>query len=197
VSAFICDLRTIDYLVAYARRKRDLRPVLDTPQRDALPPTLRLLASPIVITDTSPVRCYHWPVDDADATGRLLLAENIRSVRYRYPDDAPDELPGPVPTPQADAYTFNPRGLPAELDPAWVIRAADCLRYQSCETPDWPETAACTILEAIREAAIGALVARAGASEVWEIRNDTLKALADQHRARRAEIFQQVKEATP
>lgn len=66
--------------------------------------------------------------------GAILWAENHRSVNHRYGDDT--ETPG---------YTYEP--IPdADFTPGRVFKAIACLRYQSCETPDWTETKAHAML---------------------------------------------------
>lgn len=75
---------------------------------------------------------------DANAIGRTLWTENLRSVAYRYPDDRSGERPGPIGFRDVHAkrYTFTPI---AELptDPAFLAKQFACYRYQSCEHPSW------------------------------------------------------------
>lgn len=100
-------------------------------------------------------------------TAQELMRENLRSVRYRYPDS--DELPGPIQTPEAD--TIVVRGL-CKITPVMALKMADCLEYQSCETPDWKETAACKLLNAIRHLAINRLPGFEDAP--WEYRPEDI-----------------------
>jgi hypothetical protein len=100
-------------------------------------------------------------ITDRDQVGNLLLAENVRSVNARYDDHEP------VPT-----YSYRmPTRAYSEVE---VIKACDCLKYQSCETDDYRETEAYAALNAIREKAIHALAGYDDAD--WEIedsnRND-------------------------
>lgn len=72
------------------------------------------------------------PAHRPDATGRLLLTENIHSVRTRYPNEPDTDLPGPRPWVHAADYSY--RSVPAmHLSPAQVIRAVECWQYQTCE----------------------------------------------------------------
>jgi hypothetical protein len=99
--------------------------------------------------------CY-----STDEVGRMLLAENIRSVRHRYPDDAEGELPGPVPNPTVEGYTYQP--LRARRDgqmptPVEGLKLLSCFGYQSCETPDWEKTEAFRFCEALRHRLVASL----------------------------------------
>jgi hypothetical protein len=82
--------------------------------------------------------------------GRILLAENVRSVCHRYPDDEPESI---------EHYKFAPFPLPLEPRQiaVFVLKAAHCLDYQSCETDDWPETVACALLQMIERRACSIL----------------------------------------
>lgn len=104
----------------------------------------------------------------------LLAAECNKSVRYRYSDA--DELPGyagrtgrapAVCDPQLDRYQ--------QLTPVQVIKAVDCLEYQSCEHPTWETSAACRLLTRIRSEAIGQLPGYAEAE--WHIGDAAIKAV--------------------
>ncbi len=87
-------------------------------------------------------------------TAELLLAENTRSVNYRYKESAPVE-----------AIIFAADA--PELTPIEAIKACNCLDYQSCETEDWRSTPACELLDAIKSDAARRL---AGYEDVpWEI----------------------------
>lgn len=74
--------------------------------------------------------------------GKLLLAQNIRSVLTRYetaPQSDIEEYAAAL-----DSYEYRPvdasrMRLAEEYDQA-VIVAANSYSYQSCETDDWPET---------------------------------------------------------
>jgi hypothetical protein len=93
---------------------------------------------------------------NADEIGQKLLDENVRSVNYRYRE-----------TDAAERYTFkHVMPLPAVN----IIKACHCLDYQSCETPDWQETEAFAILQAIKEAATYKLPGYDAAP--WGIRED-------------------------
>lgn len=91
---------------------------------------------------------------DMDEAGRILLMENRRSVNHRYGE-----------TEGIDSYTFvqpSRRRTPVE-----IIKACDCFSYQACETSDWEESEAHSVIEAIRENAIRKLAGYEDAD--WEI----------------------------
>lgn len=81
-----------------------------------------------------------------------LWQENVRSVNYRYPND-----PAPV-----ELFTITPHDIDDmlhawEFDPVQVLKAIDCLEYQSCEHPEWETSSACSFLNRLRRESIAAL----------------------------------------
>lgn len=77
-----------------------------------------------------------------DQLGRLLLAQNIRSVLARYGNVPEQELEDYAA--QLDSYRYQPVNLSAmqvkgELHQALIV-AAKSFSYQACESEDWPET---------------------------------------------------------
>lgn len=144
MSAYVVDPRHIDYLVSWVYQHRGP-------------------GSPIGVGWTAPVWAtwedvpeefqpvaeggrLQWCVEPHRITpqrlGEILMAENVRSVRSRYPHMVPGDSPG---------YTYRPV---SELKPDWVVKACDGLAYQSCETEDWRDSLACKILDAIRKSAV-------------------------------------------
>lgn len=100
---------------------------------------------------------------DPTADGAMLMRENIASVAYRYQDSA--DLPGPIPTPDPEAYTFS---RPARaLTAVEAIKAANCYEYQSCEHPGWKTGQAKKWIDNLRNVAISNLPGYAEAA--WEI----------------------------
>lgn len=91
--------------------------------------------------------------DNEQATAELLLAENVRSVNYRYRDN------------EIMTITYDP-GAPI-LTAIQAIKAAQCLRYQSCECDDFEESIAFKLIEAIIADAIPRLDGYESAS--WAI----------------------------
>lgn len=92
--------------------------------------------------------------ETADAVGEMLLRQNVRSVRYRYPDDTADDLPGPSDTEWAHTYAFDMRARLWELPAVVVLKTIDCYEYQSCEDDDWHVSEAYQFCDALRHAAI-------------------------------------------
>lgn len=88
------------------------------------------------------------------AIAELLLRENTRSVNHRYGETTP-----------ASAIVFSFEA--PELSPIEAIKACNGLDYQSCETDDWQETAACRLLLAIQSCAVRLLPGYEEAA--WEI----------------------------
>lgn len=82
--------------------------------------------------------------ETADEVGRMLLAENIRSVQCRYPDL---DLTGL----SAEAAEFTVDWLWKSPTPVEALKLVKCLDYQSCETSNWESTEAFRFLEAARE----------------------------------------------
>ena len=87
------------------------------------------------------------------AVAQILLDENVKSVNYRYSESE---------TPQID----YDRGAPI-LSAIQAIKAAQCLRYQSCEHSDFEESIAFKLIEAIISDAIPRLEGYESAS--WAI----------------------------
>lgn len=83
---------------------------------------------------------------NADQIGAALLRENIASVSFRYESHRGD-LPGPIPNPLPDAYTYQPF---LEVDTAQVLKALDCYEYQSCEHPGWNDSEAHRFCDVLR-----------------------------------------------
>ena len=134
VSAYIVNRQTIDALVSLAfDGPADVRPV-------------------------SPDAVWYarsYLETDRDGTGQLLIDENVRSVRYRYPDSGED-LPGPLfHYWAADPYTYTrPARRPNVVE---GLKLCDGFSYQACECPDYRDTRAGELVERIRSALIHCL----------------------------------------
>jgi hypothetical protein len=88
--------------------------------------------------------------------GKILLAENERSVLHRYPDCTEADMPGTIGQ-EAIGYAFKTWGqafrLPHDKLCIWIIKACDCFDYQACETDDYEQSLAFKIITAIRSRA--------------------------------------------
>jgi len=85
---------------------------------------------------------------NAEAMARCLYAENVYSVNYRYRE-----------TNTGDWHTFRSIDLDGLCctphHPALVVLASiRCLRYQSCEGPDYAQSFAAALLDSIEAACI-------------------------------------------
>jgi len=104
--------------------------------------------------------------------GRILLTENERSIYARYPDCRPggNGNPGTI---GEDAANYKYRDfselhrLQKGVQCVWIMNGCRCFDYQACETDDYEESLARSIIEAIRDAAIRALPGTSDAP--WEI----------------------------
>ena len=142
MSAFILDNDHIDYLVTAALMLRGRRSI-----------SWRVLDGRPEAVD----------LDNATDVGRMLLAENLASVNYRYNESDGDEL--------VNAYRFkayiepmvdNARRVPL------VLKAIECYEYQSCEHPGWRESPARLFCQRLHSAYIRMLPGYDNAP--WEVR---------------------------
>lgn len=121
------------------------------------PDTIDMLASAAArwnITVQTDAETVYNGRTSAAAIASLLHAENVKSVNYRYCEnsDASHDYRPVV----ADAFTA-----------VEVMRAASGLRYQSCEHPDYQESPAAMVLDAIERAAIRNLPGYDDAPREW------------------------------
>jgi hypothetical protein len=82
------------------------------------------------------------PKAPADLTkmGRMLWAENAISIKARYGDN----------NPECFDYTYTPTARPA-LPAVVIIKALDCLEYQSCEHDSYYASEAYALLRQLRD----------------------------------------------
>ena len=86
----------------------------------------------------------------------MLWQENITSVRYRYPDDTFDTMPGPI----GETYVMDERDLTFFWDafnPIQVIKSCNCYEYQACEHPGWETSEAHCFIDSLKEHAMRSL----------------------------------------
>ncbi len=96
----------------------------------------------------------------ASEVGFMLLAENLRSVLYRYGGDETMR-----PEWAREPYTWRDPGY--RLTVAEALKALDCLEYQSCEHPGWHDSEAAQFAEALRRALVHALKGYEAAPWEW------------------------------
>lgn len=86
----------------------------------------------------------HEIQDKAELVAATLYAENVRSVNTHYNESEP-----------TDGFVFRQAPIAyVNLPAIAIIKACNCLEYQSCETSDWEKTEAFAILEAIKSDAV-------------------------------------------
>jgi hypothetical protein len=104
----------------------------------------------------------------------MLAVENIRSVAARYPHDDDGDRPGPALTDEniiKAARIWAEHYVQTEKGPTSIViwTACDNLEYQSCEHNAWQGSAACNLLNQIREF-IGQ---KPLGSAPWQFRDET------------------------
>jgi hypothetical protein len=92
--------------------------------------------------------------DKLAGVGRMLWAQCLASVAYRYPRDGDGDRPGPTDFRDADVTTYTAPTAEVLLSAAGVVKAIGCYEYQSCEHPGWqdPDNPARGYSEALRRA---------------------------------------------
>ena len=104
---------------------------------------------------------------NAEAIGRILMDENVRSYCARYSDASDDDKSAGA------AYAY--KVFPIPLTAAEIIKACNCLEYQSCETDDWEASLAWRILQNVKAKAVHDLPGYESAP--WEITENSIDKL--------------------
>ncbi len=97
----------------------------------------------------------HWTLtlDTASHWGELLFAANRRNLHCVYPKDPPEQWGFPI-----DPYEFEVEtALRPRLSPVAAIKACQGLAYQCSDHPQWKDSLAQRMLEAVKERAIRCL----------------------------------------
>jgi hypothetical protein len=110
--------------------------------------------------------------ENVTEVGRILLAENQRSVGYRYHETDPDEMPG---TDGEDDSNYYFTRWVEPLSGVALLKGCACFDYQACETDDYESTLAHTIIDAIRHYAIYEVAGWDNAPG-WEFRRARVRA---------------------
>lgn len=87
-------------------------------------------------------------IETMSRVGQILVDQNYRSVNYRYDDRL---------EPEVFEITGNDLKYTKRLTPVETLKALASYDYQSSETPDYEETAACKLANLIRHYAIESL----------------------------------------
>lgn len=72
--------------------------------------------------------------------GQRLWDENLRSVNFRYRE-------------QTEPVVYKHKMVPS-ISAVQILKAIHCLSYQSCESNDWEETQAYSVLKQIESSAV-------------------------------------------
>jgi len=92
--------------------------------------------------------------DNAGMWGALLVAENRRSVNWRYEEDEIEE-----------PYEFTEYA--GNFNPVAILSAIACYEYQACEHPEWKTSEAKAFCDALRMSMIHMLPGYGNAP--WEV----------------------------
>lgn len=104
---------------------------------------------------TKNVGWEYFNEDTAQVMAALLYRANVCSVNFRYGERT-----------RTTGFRYQ-RVNVLSIRPADIVKACDCLDYQSCEIGTWERSRARRALQAIREEAIRALTA---GSQAWGLR---------------------------
>jgi hypothetical protein len=97
------------------------------------------------------------PGGSPDSVGAMLMRACVASVGYRYQDTLWPELPGPMPNPDPDEFSYRPTFTGRRPTAVEGLKLIGCFEYQSCEHPDWKGSEAQRFCESLRDSLIGAL----------------------------------------
>lgn len=92
----------------------------------------------------------------AAEVAQMLWDENFASINARYPDtiEHPEGSPGVISEAEAGFVYGEHRDLFLHnIEPAQVLKACDCLEYQSCEHDGWETSEAHAFLVSLRSSA--------------------------------------------
>jgi len=92
----------------------------------------------------------------ADDLGLMLWTECAKSVGARYPNDGPDDLPGPIGDGPRFGYVHVPVWHHSPV-PVAVLKAIRCYEYQTCEHAEWESSAAKAFCDALTHYAVSRL----------------------------------------
>ena len=98
--------------------------------------------------------------ETAPALATKLYRANVQSVNRRYNERT-----------RSTGFKYTPVKI-SHLSAADIVKACDCLYYQSCERLEWERSQARKALQAIREEAVRVLAS----SSAWELREPELEA---------------------
>lgn len=101
---------------------------------------------------------------NADEIGSMLMRENLASISHRYGDVPSEDHLAAIAGYRMRSVAIGVPGQTAALD---VLKAAACLRYQSCEHPGWEGSDAEQFLAVLEARAINLLPGYSSAQWEW------------------------------
>lgn len=147
MSAWICSDRHIAALIGagfvYARHG-----ALKWRATDEVPDTAYQAGSPWG-PGLSQIVWRELTTETAERTGAMLVAENRRSVNHRYAESEIETI-----------FQYDHRTATADarkLGPVALLKLVNCYEYQSCETPEWPQSEAFRFCETLRATLVHSL----------------------------------------
>ena len=124
------------------------------------------------------------PLLTAQAVAQELIAENIKSVAYLYPDDTDGNRPGPclrdaqiVEAAALWAGHYQQKGIPEDVALLTIASLADCLEYQSCEHEGFKTSLAQRQINEIRSRVLTLLPGYSRAPWSWDATDPELDVL--------------------
>ena len=99
----------------------------------------------------------------AAEVGNMLWRENMQSLSARYPKESSATLPGCEVGEEVITPDDVNRSNWSTIDPVQVLKAIDCLNYQSCEHESWEASESFAFLRSLKSRAIHALPGYDGA----------------------------------
>jgi hypothetical protein len=154
MSAYICSPEHIKALALYAVHGREMRVIPAYLAYDAE-------GKDEIIYEN----LKRWGLGDnhgqrpeiAQYYANILYQENIKSVMHRYPQDTLDTAPGGHEKPPYITVTGKDYNNEKEYTPVEILKLCAGYSYQACETPDWEQSIAFSLIHRIERAAISEL----------------------------------------
>ncbi len=122
-------------------------------------------------------QCYGLDVETTDNIIAALVTANMLSLSARYPDDAePSESWFDMTRADFISQAKQDAKRAWNIDAITILKACDCLEYQSCEYDGWYQSTAYKIVSEIRKTAIKLLPTYSDAQ--WEFHASALPPVA-------------------
>ena len=105
---------------------------------------------------------------------RILYAENVTSLEYRYKD----------PADMIEPFEFSFTGFDPTVSGLQVIKAVGCYHYQSCEHPTWEKSHAKSVTDSIVSHAITTIPGYRDGVHGWPANTRGVLSLSDMAKGR-------------